>query len=377
MRAQTDNAITGAGPGPSGPGVRASLATTRHIRENDPMQIIDGAVGEGGGQILRTSLALAIITNTPVRIERIRANRSKPGLMRQHLTAVRAAAEVCAGRVAGAELGAREIEFTPGPVTPGRFHFSVGTAGSTTLVLQTVLPALLRADGPSTVVIEGGTHNIHAPTTRFLQHAFCPILDRMGGRVDVTLERPGFYPGGGGRIRATIEPGTLRPIELLERGEPIGRRAIASVAGLSGSIAARELDVVKKELGWSDDECSIEQIEDAAGPGNTLSVELLYEHVTEVFTGFGARGVSAEGIAKRTTQRVRRYLKQGVPVGVHLADQLLLPFALAGGGAFVTGPLSDHTTTNAMVIERFLPVSIDVAHRGELREVRIRPVDSV
>src|SRR5262245_60469773 len=206
------------------------------------MHTIDGSRGEGGGQILRTSLALSMITGTPVRIVNIRARRAKPGLMRQHLTAVQAAAGVSKARVEGAAVGSREIVFTPSTVTPGNHHFSIGTAGSTTLILQTVLPALILASGPSHLVLEGGTHNPMAPPFEFLDRAFLPLLRRMGPAVDVTLERAGFYPAGGGRLSVTVQPvGHLQGFDLLERGDLRNQRGIVLLANLPAHIADREL----------------------------------------------------------------------------------------------------------------------------------------
>jgi RNA 3'-terminal phosphate cyclase (ATP) len=188
----------------------------------------------------------------------------------------------------------------------------------------------------------------------------------MGASVDLTLERHGFYPAGGGRIAARIEPApALRPISLLERGEIRSRRAVASVAALSGEIAKRELAVVAEKLGWAEESLRIVQLEDRVGPGNVLSIEIESEHVTEVFTGFGERGVSAETVAQRAAAQVRGYLRADVPVWEHLADQLLVPMAMAGGGEFRTGPLSSHTRTNTSIVERFLDITVRTASHGE------------
>ena len=176
------------------------------MREGMKMIEIDGSQGEGGGQILRSSLSLAICTQRPFRIANIRANRDKPGLLRQHLTAVKAAAEICGGEVIGAEIGSRELTFKPGALKGGDYSFAIGTAGSSTLVLQTVLPPLLTAAEPSVVRISGGTHNKGSPPFDFLQRAFLPLIARMGARVELELLSYGFYPKGGGVIVATITP---------------------------------------------------------------------------------------------------------------------------------------------------------------------------
>jgi len=319
---------------------------------------IDGSQGEGGGQILRTSLALSLISGQPLRIQNIRARRKRPGLLRQHLTAVRAAAEVGQGSgLEGAEFHSTELTFRPGQVRAGEFQFAIGSAGSTTLVLQTVLPPLLTAPGPSRVTVEGGTHNPMAPPFEFLALAFLPLLGRMGARVEISLERHGFYPAGGGRVRLEVSPpasGGLQPIDLFERGEPVRRRARAVVANLPRTVGEREVQQVQRRLGWSDDELQVDEVA-SDGPGNALFLEVQCEHLTEVFTGFGEKGVRSERVADQAVWSLRRYLEAGVPVDEHLADQLLLPLALAGGGAFCTRPPSEHTRTNAAVIHAFLP----------------------
>lgn len=329
------------------------------------MLTIDGSQGEGGGQILRTSLALSIITGRPVRIERIRAGRKRPGLRRQHLTAVRAAVAVSGGEVEGLEVGSQTLSFNPGSAQPGEHHFDIGTAGSTTLVLQTVLPALLTAPGPSRVLLEGGTHNPMAPPFDFLQLALLPLVSRMGPRLEATLGRPGFYPKGGGRLDLLVEPAaTLAPIELLERGAILEQRARAIVARLPAHIAQREVKRVGDRLGWPSRSLQVEEVADSAGPGNVLLIEIECEYVTEVFCGFGERGVRAERVADLAIQQARRYLSAGVPVGPHLADQLLLPMAIAGGGGLRTVEPTCHTRTNIEVIMRFLEREIRVEELG-------------
>ena len=323
------------------------------------MLTIDGSAGEGGGQILRTALALSTVTGKPFRIEKIRAARPKPGLLRQHLTAVKAAASISGATVIGAELGSASVTFTPGPVAPGEFAFAVGTAGSATLVLQTVLPALLIAPSPSKLVLEGGTHNPMAPPFDFLVKSFLPLINRMGATVTAELERPGFYPAGGGRFHVIITPAPrLLPLEMLERGAIRSIRTRAVVANLSRSIAERELNLVGRLLSLPEDSLIVEEIRGALGPGNAIAVEIEMDHHTEVFTGFGEVNVRAEGIANEVAQEARTYIASGVPVGRYLADQLLIPMALAGAGGFRTGALSRHTTTNLEVIRQFLDVNL-------------------
>lgn len=330
------------------------------------MITIDGSQGEGGGQILRSALALSLVTGKPFRIENIRARRKKPGLMRQHLTAVNAAAEVGAALVSGNTIGSREFAFAPTALRPGEYHFAVGTAGSCTLVLQTVLPALIIADGPSEILLEGGTHNLAAPPFDFLAGAFLPLLNRMGPSVTAVLERTGFYPAGGGRMRVKVTPvGKLVPLHLLDRGTVISQAARATVARLPRSIAEREIAVVREKLAWGEDCLNVRETPDSSGPGNVLVLAVTSEFVTEIFTGFGELGVSAETVAGRTVKEVREYLTSGVPVGRHLADQLLLPLALAGGGAFSTLSPTAHTLTNIEVLRLFLDLDVKVEQQDE------------
>ncbi len=338
------------------------------------MITIDGSMGEGGGQVLRTSLALATVTGRAFRMENIRAGRRKPGLLRQHLTAVRAAAEISQAELRGDALQSMELVFEPGPVRPGTYHFSVGTAGSATLVFQTVLPALALAAGPSELVLEGGTHNPWAPPYDFLEKVLLPVLSRMGPRVRTQLDRPGFYPAGGGRFRAWIEPvAKLGPLELLDRGPVVRCGATALVSNLPAHIAERELRVVHRKLGWPTDGLRVEPVKDPAGPGNALLLEIESANVTELVTGFGQRGVRAETVASRAVRDARRYLDAEAPVGEHLADQLLVPLALAGG-RFRTLKPTPHTTTNVGVIRHFIDVQITATElAADVWEITARP----
>lgn len=324
------------------------------------MIIIDGSQGEGGGQILRSILTLSLITQQPFKIINIRAGRPKPGLMRQHLIAVEASVQVGGGKVDGASIGSCELTFTPGKVQSGTYNFAVGTAGSVTLVLQTILPALLLANGGSKLVLEGGTHNPFAPPWDFLAKAFLPVLQKMGAGVHTTLDRYGFYPAGGGRFQVEIDPVTkLSGIELEKRGEITGKKARAIVSNIPASIGDRECQTIAQQLNWPRECLSVEEVKLAMGPGNAVIAEVNSENITEVFIGFGERGVKAEAVAKGVADKVLQYLAaDNVPVGEYLADQLMLPFALAKSGSYRTLPLSQHSKTNLEVIKLFLDTQI-------------------
>jgi RNA 3'-terminal phosphate cyclase (ATP) len=318
------------------------------------MIIIDGSEGEGGGQVLRYACALSLLTGEPFTIENIRGGREKPGLMRQHVTAIEAACVIGGAECTGLAVGSGRIGFRPGKVTPGDYHFAVGTAGSTGLVLQTILVPLMLADAPSRVVIEGGTHAMAAPPFEFIERTLLPVINRMGPTISARLVRHGFFPRGGGRIEVDIQPAPLRPVEYVDRGERRGVSATALIAGIPFDIADRELKVACKVLAdWPADAFATCQLPAEQGPGNALLIEAEFEQVTEVMSGFGKLGVPAERLAQTAAKRMAGYLASGAFAGPYLQDQLLLPMAFAHGGAFTTVKLSEHTRTAASLIERF------------------------
>lgn len=329
------------------------------------MNVVDGSRGEGGGQILRTTLALAVTSRVPCRIENIRAGRPRPGLMRQHLACVGAAAALCGATVEGASPGSTTLTFVPGEGTSDALRIDVGSAGSTTLVLQTVLPPLLTAAGPTSVTFTGGTHNPWAPPVDFLRLAFLPLLERMGPRVRLTLDRPGFHPRGGGRIRAVVAPApSLAPLELLERGEVRAVRARILLANLPSHVAEREERVLRRQLGLVSRDVVTEHLPGDTGPGNVIMVEIVTDALTEVVTAFGAKGVRAEEVAASVADETRAWLDANVPVGPHLADQLLVPMALGGGGCFRTTAPTLHTRTNAQLVAELTGRTVDVTDEG-------------
>lgn len=331
------------------------------------MLTIDGSYHEGGGQILRTALTLSLATRTPFRIEKIRAGRRRPGLLRQHLTAVLAAARIANAEVRGAQLNSTDLTFIPQEVVPGDYRFSIGSAGSTMLVLQTVLPVLMLAEGASTLTLEGGTYNPAAPPYDYVERVYLPLLQRIGARVRSELISAGFFPAGGGIVNISIEPpAELRALDLRQRGKIVRRSARGIVSNLPLSIAERELAVVEQKLGWERSKLTAESVA-SRGPGNILFLEVESEQLTEIFTGFGQRKVRAEVVAERAISEAERYLASEVAAGEQLADQLLLPMALMKGGVFTTLPLSPHSLTNIDTIGKFLPVKIQVHDDGNQR----------
>ena len=315
--------------------------------------------------MLRTALALSLATATPFQIVNIRAKRKKPGLLRQHLTSVQAATAVGDARVDGASLGSTTLSFAPGAVRAGTYAFSVGTAGSAMLVLQTVLPPLVLADALSTITVDGGTHNPAAPPFDFIDRVFLPVVEKLGPRVSRALHRYGFYPAGGGRVVVGIEPsGELARWEGLERGAITVRRLRVLLANLPPHIARREAAVVLKHLNWPEDAASIEEPIPVNGPGNAVLIEIESERAREIFSSFGETGVAAEAVAGRAVEDARRYLVAGVPVGRHLADQLMPLLALGAGGSYRTMTLTQHAVTNAAIVKLFTDAKIQVTPEG-------------
>ena len=327
---------------------------------------IDGSHGEGGGQVLRSSLALSLVTGRPFHIDNIRAKRKKPGLMRQHLTAFEAACKVGGSKSAGVKIGSTELEFTPGTVRGGEYQFNVGSAGSVTLVLQTVLPALMLADEPSLLTLRGGTHNPMAPPFNFLRDVYLPLVQRMGPKFDATLLRHGFYPAGGGEFTVRIEPvKKLAALQLMERGKTVSKNGRILYAKLPEHIPQRERQELLKRTGWNKSAIKIEEITESHGPGNAMMLQVVSENVTEMFSAFGELGVSAENVCKQAVEQYRTYLKAEVPVGEHLADQLLLPLGIAawqgsGDSTFRTVPLTQHSKTHIDILKRFLEIDIRI-----------------
>lgn len=332
---------------------------------------IDGT--EGGGQMLRTALTLAMVTGQPFRMINIRGKRKKPGLMRQHLTCVRAACEVSGGTADGAEIGSTEIVFRAGKLRGGAYDFAIGTAGSTTLLLQTLLPAMLFADGPTILRLAGGTHNPMAPPFDFIDRVYLPTLRTMGVIAEGDLLESGFAPAGGGMIECRVQPcAQLKRLELHDRGQLESLAIKVLIRHLNANIAERMLAAARKELPCDEINMKIEHLAEGPGRGVCCLYEARFQHSSEMAGACGEIGITADRIGIRVGKSMKNFISSGAAVGRHLADQLLLPMALAGGGSFTTGILDDHVITNLSVIEKFLPLKsrVEELDRG-LRRVSL------
>lgn len=324
---------------------------------------LDGAMGEGGGQVLRSAVTLSALTGRPLRMEHIRARRPKPGLMPQHLNAVQAAAAVCGARVTGAELHAQALTFEPGRLRPGAYRFDVGTAGAVSLVLQTVFLPLAFAGGPSSVALVGGTHVPRSPVFHYLQHHWLHYVGQAGYPATLEIEQAGFYPRGGGRVHARIEPAMHpRPLMLMQRGSLVEIVIFSAVANLDLRIAERQREQARQRLA----DLNVPLRDSAAripahSPGTVLMLLARFESTQVCYAALGARGKPAERVADEAVDELRRFLLSGAAIDGHLGDQLLLPLAFVPGrSGFYTEAITPHLATNAEVIKSFVPVAIDI-----------------
>jgi RNA 3'-terminal phosphate cyclase (ATP) len=312
---------------------------------------------DGGGQILRSALTLSMITGKAFRMNHIRGKRKKPGLMRQHLACVKAAETISHASVSGAEIGSTELIFTPQAIHAGDYHFTIGSAGSTTLLAQTIMPALWHADAKSNVTIEGGTHNPLAPTQHFLDAVYLAALRRIGINCFCRLLEYGFSPAGGGRIAICIAPSQqVQPLILLERGARKSLEIEVISRNLDLSIAERVVAAMQKNL----DGATVLRTNVKEGPGVGICslIKDEYENTTEISSSIGEVALSAESMAKRAVNGIKNFQNSGATVNRYLADQLILPMALHQGGEFLTLPPDDHLLTNKRTIELFLPEKI-------------------
>jgi len=328
---------------------------------------IDGAYGEGGGQILRTSVALAALTGKPLVIRQIRAGRPKPGLAAQHLASVRAAAALCGAGLAGDAVGSQHLELHPRhPVQPGSYHFAIGTAGATTLVAQTVAVPLALA-GDARVTIHGGTHVPFAPSADYLAEVYAPALADLGLDLAVEAPRAGYYPKGGGELRLSLQPGTPQPLDWVERGKLVELRAIAVTSDLPDHVAKRGLNALREQLHGVGRPVALEDRPRPGGqPGAALLVTGRCQRGRFGFVALGQKGKPIEQVARDATDAFWRWFRGGAATEEHLADQLVLPLALAGGESrWTTEHASLHLKTVLWVAAHFLPIRYAITERPD------------
>jgi len=327
---------------------------------------IDGSQGEGGGQILRTSLALAALLQQPVKLEGIRANRPQPGLKTQHLAGVMALGAITDAEVEGAHMHSTSLIFKPRIIKGGRYRFEIATAGAAGMLFGAILPPLLFAPQPSDITITGGTHVPFSPPFHYLESIFLPMLRRLGGKAEIILKRWGFYPKGGGEIRAFVQPAAdLHGLQLPDRGKLKGLQFSAcSSFSLPEHIVRREIARMEMCLEIYKDRLRAEAfVCRAFSPGNFVFLAADYEHARAGFSALGKRGKPAEEVAAEVCRAFNHFEKTAATVDNHLADQLILYLALAHGPSFFKiQEATSHLTTNIAIIKKFLPANIDVDH---------------
>jgi len=332
---------------------------------------IDGSSGEGGGQILRTSLALACITGKGLHIENIRAARRNPGLAKQHLAAVQAACKICGAQCHGAAINSKVLDFLPGPVQAGQFNFDVGSAGSACLVMQTILPALFLSDKPSTVTVTGGTHNPWAPPFDFLCETFLPAIATAGFQVGCRLIKYGFFPAGGGEIAFDIQPWQKEQGQVINICQPLQDQQVYAriyIAKLPAHIAQRqEKLLLQSELNIQN--VGHVEVTDSVGPGNCVMIRICSESRIVVFTAFGMKSKPSEKVIGEVVKLAKDFLGSGAAIDRFLADQLLIYMAITQAGYYTTNELSTHLQTNMEIIKKFLPVSFDIEQQGQIYKI--------
>ena len=354
------------------------LAGSQTIRREIGMRAIDGSYGEGGGQLLRTAVALAAITGQAVHLYNIRAKRSNPGLAAQHLTAVKAVAALCGAEVQGLETKSREIFFRPGSLRGGQFDFAVGTAGSITLVLQAALPVAVACGARLRMNISGGTDVRAAPPLDYFRHVLLPLLSSIGVRAKIDLLRRGYFPRGGGEVAVTVEPSLpLRPLLLDAAGNLLEIRGHAHIANLPAHIVQRMAHAALAELAAFPAAAIDQTVVDrggAIGAGGAIVLAAQMQHTRLGAATTAQRGVPAEQLGSEAGRLLREEILSGATLDSHAADQVLIYLALAGGSSrFLARSLSSHAATTIWLLEQFLPVRFGVSQAGHLVRIKMEP----
>lgn len=336
---------------------------------------IDGTTGEGGGQILRTSLALSCITERNFHIYNIRASRRNPGLAKQHLSCIQAACQICNGKSEGATRGSKVLDFQPGPMKSGNFYFNISSAGSTILVIQALLPALFLADKPSTVTVTGGTHNPLAPPSDFFCESFLPAIATGGFQGNCQLMKYGFFPAGGGKIIFNGQPWKKQPGRIINLCQPIRQFQINAriyTAKLPAHIAQRQRRLLLQS------KLNIRNIQyidvaDSDGPGNCVMIRICSSSQVIIFTSFGMRGKPSQKVISEVVNLAQDFLVSGAAIDRFLADQLLIYMAISKAGSYTTNGLSSHLLTNMEIIKKFLPVDFRAVRQQGVYRISCNP----
>jgi RNA 3'-terminal phosphate cyclase (ATP) len=322
---------------------------------------IDGSFGEGGGQILRTALSLSCITGYSFKLYNIRKGRKKPGLMPQHLTCVHAASLITNASVSGDETGSTALSFSPGKIEAGNYLFDIKTAGSCSLVLQTVLPPLIFADKPSLITIKGGTHVPFSPTYHYISEVFLPMLRKINIEVESSINKYGFYPKGGGDIRVKTFPvRKVKELILSTRGRLLGLQGYSGVANLPVNIAERQRNSLLQELYPQSAEIQILDVP-SPGQGTFVFLKASFDNTVSGFSSLGQKGKPAEKVGKEAATQFIDFYNSSACLDPHLSDQIVIYLCLASGdSSFTTSHITQHLVTNLWVIEKFLNIRYEI-----------------
>lgn len=337
---------------------------------------IDGSQGEGGGQMLRTSLALSIFLMKPFEMINIRANRPNPGIQPQHLKAIEASAAISNAVVDGAVIKSNWIKFFPRELRHGNFRFDIGTAGSTSLVLQTLYLPLSFASGTSNLTIVGGTHVSWSPTFDYIKNCWLYFMKRIGLKIDVELKRAGFYPHGGGEIKALINPADeIEPLNLVDRGKLIKIQIYSAHTNLTDEVAKRQARTAEKILkNYGEVEVTIDELS-SYSKNTTIAITGIFENSVCCYTNLGERGKRAEVVAEEACEKFLKFLSSDSAVDEYMADQILLPLSLTSGvSEFTTPRLTNHLKTNMDIIKKFVDVEFEVAEFKNSYNIKVKPV---
>ncbi len=337
---------------------------------------IDGSYGEGGGQILRTSIALSALLGRPVEIVNIRAKRANPGLQPQHLTGVKAAALLTDAEVVGAEKGSTRLYFNPRTLKCGRYNIDIGTAGSISLVIQTLTPILLYAPCPTEVAITGGTDVAWAPPIDYMRHVFTKVLARFGAQVAIELVKRGHYPKGGGKAILKVQPvETLSAVDSPEFGRLVEIRGISHAVNLPPHVAERQAKAAREALerrGYKA-QLDLETRSDGLGPGSGVVLWAVSDTGNVVGgDALGERGKPAEAVGREAAEKLAATLASGSSLDPHMADMAVVYMALAQGTSRMSTPeLTTHLQTNIYIVEQFLPVKFKVENLGRRYVIQV------
>lgn len=341
---------------------------------------IDGSYGEGGGQIIRTAVALSAVTGTEVTISNIRSNRPKPGLKAQHMSAIRTAADMTCARISGLKSGSTELTFSPRDISGGHYNIDIGTAGSITLLLQCLMPVASAAQEPVSLDITGGTDVAWSPPIDYMAHVLLPVLASMGLKCNIRLQRRGYYPRGGGRVTAIIHPSALRALELdkeketdtkkekEKEKEPCTVSGISHSSNLPPHVMQRQADAATAALEKAGYSSSIDTWA-ANSPSTGSGITLWCGHAGG--SALGKRGLPAEKVGKAAAGEIITELGSWAAVDVHLANQLIPYMGLAGVGSFTVREVSGHTRTNIWVVEQFLGVEFRIEEKKDVFKISL------